>query len=98
MEWEDTENRAFNFIGYLGDLWKQRTIQGKIPIVVGAHSKFAGLLPELQGEHGVTAPRNVLLHVDLRLVLAQLCKPLPTNAPQIHLGHNNAMEHPNINL
>ena len=59
---------------------------------------LVGLLPELEGEEGELAPRHVLLHVDLVLILAQVGVPLAPDRLEVDLRPGRQVDVPQLGV
>ena len=56
------------------------------------------LLPELEGEEGVLAPRDVLLDVDLLLIVAEVREPLPPDGEEVDLRPRGQVNEPELGV
>ena len=62
------------------------------------HGVLVALLAELEREEGVLAPRHVLLHVDLALVLGEVGEPLPPHGPEVDLRPRREVDVPELGV
>ena len=78
----------------LVELRPEPPVPHQIHVVAGVDGVLVLLLAELEGEQRVLAPRHILLHLDLGLLLGQPGEPLPADAAQVDLGPGSKMNVP----